>query len=58
MFLHIENLPELIKNLKLICNDKTVIIIENHYLGDIISRGQFDIFTTSILELTAINHSK
>jgi len=44
VFAHIENLPQLIKNLKKIINQKTVIIIENHYLGDIFTGGQFDTF--------------
>jgi len=44
VFAHIENLPELISNLKKIISPKTVLIIENHYLGDILSRGQFDSF--------------
>jgi hypothetical protein len=44
VFAHIENLPELIKALKIIMHDDTVIIIENHYLGAIIKFDQFDTF--------------
>lgn len=44
VFAHIEDLPALIANLRLVSNEKTIVIIENHYLGDIISRGQFDTF--------------
>jgi SAM-dependent methyltransferase len=44
VFAHIEDLPGLIENLKLLSSDKTVVVIENHYLGDILSRGQFDTF--------------
>ena len=29
---------------KTIMGEETVLIIENHYLGDILSRGQFDTF--------------
>lgn len=44
VFAHIENLPELIKALKIIMHDNTIIIIENHYLGAIIKYDQFDTF--------------
>ena len=44
VFAHIENLPELIDNLKLLINDSTKLIIENHYLGSILSSNQFDTF--------------
>ena len=44
VFAHIEDLPGLISNLQSISSKDTVIIIENHYLGDIIERGQFDTF--------------
>lgn len=44
VFAHIENLKELLENLKLLMSGKTVIVIENHYLGDVLKRGQFDTF--------------
>jgi len=44
VFAHIENLPELLSNLKLLIGKMTVVVIENHYLGDILNRGQFDTF--------------
>jgi hypothetical protein len=44
VFAHIEDLPELLQNLKILIGEKTTIVIENHYLGDILTRGQFDTF--------------
>jgi hypothetical protein len=44
VFAHIENLPELIENLKLLITDSTKLVIENHYLGSILSKNQFDTF--------------
>jgi hypothetical protein len=44
VFAHIENLPKLIENLKLLINDSTKLVIENHYLGSILSNNQFDTF--------------
>jgi SAM-dependent methyltransferase len=44
VFAHIENLAELLENLSLLLNQKTVVIIENHYLGAILDSGQFDTF--------------
>ena len=44
VFAHIENLPLLIDNLKLLVSKRTVIIIENHYLGTILNSCQFDTF--------------
>jgi hypothetical protein len=44
VFAHIENLPELIENLKLLMSDSTKLVIENHYLGSILSKNQFDTF--------------
>lgn len=44
VFAHIENLPELLSNLKLLIGEDTILVIENHYLGDILNRGQFDTF--------------
>ena len=44
VFAHIENLTELIKNIKLISSKETKVIIENHYLGAIFKNSQFDTF--------------
>ncbi len=44
VFAHIDNLNELINNLKILINKKTLIIIENHYLGSILKYNQFDTF--------------
>ena len=44
VFAHINNIKKLIKNLKIIINSKTKIIIENHYLGSVIEKNQFDTF--------------
>lgn len=44
VFAHIENLKNLIKNLKEIISEDTIIVIENHYLGSIIKKKQFDTF--------------
>ena len=44
VFAHIEDLDSLIKNLKTIILDHTILIIENHYLGSILKNHQFDTF--------------
>lgn len=44
VFAHIEDLPSLLENLKILIGNNTTIVIENHYLGDILTRGQFDTF--------------
>ena len=44
VFAHIENLPALLKALALLMNEDTLIIIENHYLGAVLDRNQFDTF--------------
>jgi SAM-dependent methyltransferase len=44
VFAHIEDLAGLIANLRLLIGKNTVVVIENHYLGDIFRRGQFDTF--------------
>lgn len=43
-FAHIENLPELLRNLRSLIAPHTVLIIENHYLGAVLDTGQFDTF--------------
>lgn len=44
VFAHIENLPELIENLKLLIGPNTNVVIENHYLGAVLNTNQFDTF--------------
>ncbi len=44
VFAHIENLQNLLNSLKKLISDKTIIIIENHYLNSIIDKMQFDTF--------------
>lgn len=44
VFAHIDDLQALLKALKVLIGDKTVVIIENHYLGSILARNQFDTF--------------
>tara|TARA_B100000886_G_scaffold338509_1_gene301510 strand:- start:3618 stop:4808 length:1191 start_codon:yes stop_codon:yes gene_type:complete len=44
VFAHIENLNALIKNLKIIVSSKTILVVENHYLGSVLKYGQFDTF--------------
>ena len=44
VFAHIENLEQLLRATNILRNPKTAIIIENHYLGSILSKKQFDTF--------------
>ena len=44
VFAHIENLEELISSLKILITDKTTLVIENHYLGAVLEKYQFDTF--------------
>ena len=44
VFAHIENLNELIDNLKIIISPSTILVIENHYLGSVLQYAQFDTF--------------
>lgn len=44
VFAHIENLPELVAALSILISEETVLIIENHYLGSVLERKQFDTF--------------
>jgi len=44
VFAHIENLGEVLKSLKILMNENSVIIIENHYLGAVLEGNQFDTF--------------
>ena len=44
VFAHIENLGEVLDALKILKHPATVIVIENHYLGAVLERFQFDTF--------------
>ena len=44
VFAHIEDLPGLLNNLKLLLDKNTILVIENHYLGDILKKKQFDTY--------------
>ncbi len=44
VFAHIENLPEVIDALKILMSSDTMLVIENHYLGSVLDRHQFDTF--------------
>ncbi|MDO9436517.1 class I SAM-dependent methyltransferase [Hydrogenophaga sp.] len=44
VFAHIEDLPSLLEGLKALMSDKTVVVIENHFLGAVLDRHQFDTF--------------
>lgn len=44
VFAHIEDLKAVIRALKILLHEKTAIIIENHYLGAVIDKFQFDTF--------------
>jgi len=44
VFAHIEDLPALLSALALMMNDETILVIENHYLGAVLDKNQFDTF--------------
>ena len=44
VFAHIEDLTAVIDSLKCLMSDNTVLLIENHYLGGVLSGNQFDTF--------------
>lgn len=44
VFAHIEDLPALLRSLALLMNDDTLLVIENHYLGAVLDKNQFDTF--------------
>lgn len=44
VFAHIENLPNLLKTVSILMNEESILLIENHYLGAILNRNQFDTF--------------
>ena len=44
VFAHIEDFQSLMGALKMLISDSTLLVIENHYLGSVIDRNQFDTF--------------
>jgi hypothetical protein len=44
VFAHIENLHEVFASLRILMSETTVIVIENHYLGAVLDKNQFDTF--------------
>lgn len=44
VFAHIEDLPALLSALQVVLKDSTVLVIENHYLGAVLEKSQFDTF--------------
>ncbi len=44
VFAHIEDFKNLIKSLKNLVSSRTLIVIENHYLKEVIEKNQFDTF--------------
>ena len=44
VFAHIEHLSELIASVKILAGPNTALVIENHYLGSVVKRHQFDTF--------------
>ena len=44
VFAHIENLPEVLDALKALMSPQTMLVVENHYLGAVLDRHQFDTF--------------
>ena len=44
VFAHIEDLQEVLRSLKKLMSEDTVIVIENHYLGSVLDGNQFDTF--------------
>lgn len=44
VFAHIEDLPSVVAALRSLAGPKTLLVIENHYLGAVLDRYQFDTF--------------
>lgn len=44
VFAHIEDLPALLKALTRLMHKDTLLVVENHYLGAVLDRNQFDTF--------------
>ena len=44
VFAHIENLNEVLRCVKTLLSENTLLVIENHYLGSVLKENQFDTF--------------
>ncbi len=44
VFAHIESLKDAVEAVKVLASDRTILVIENHYLGSVLSGNQFDTF--------------
>jgi hypothetical protein len=44
VFAHIEDLQQVLRALQIVSRSSTVIVIENHYLGAVLAKNQFDTF--------------
>lgn len=44
VFAHIEDLGSVVRSLRQLCHGDTLIVIENHYLGAVLEKNQFDTF--------------
>jgi SAM-dependent methyltransferase len=44
VFAHIEDLPALLRALALLMGEDTILVVENHYLGAVLAKNQFDTF--------------
>jgi SAM-dependent methyltransferase len=44
VFAHIEDLNSLLKAVSLVSKPETLLVVENHYLGGVLSKNQFDTF--------------
>jgi len=44
VFAHIDNLEEVLTCLDILMDHNTILVIENHYLGSVLSKNQFDTF--------------
>jgi SAM-dependent methyltransferase len=44
VFAHIEDLNDVLEGLKLLMKEDTILVIENHYLGAVLDKNQFDTF--------------
>jgi len=44
VFAHIEDLKAVLRSVRLLCAPSTVLVVENHYLGAVLDKHQFDTF--------------
>jgi SAM-dependent methyltransferase len=44
VFAHIEDLPALLRAVAVLLSDDALLVVENHYLGAVLARNQFDTF--------------